>query len=118
MNLTGGPILKQSTTSQNRVSFIELTAEFDTPRARVIVSAQFSNNQELFFVFESIWVPRWSGRIGKRVRIPRGRATVMRRLVTALWRTVTKRSSKPGDLPSGFAALERFAERRSGRTGS
>jgi hypothetical protein len=29
-----------------------------------------------------------------------------------------KQFSKSGDLPSGFAALERFAERRSGRNGS
>jgi iron complex transport system substrate-binding protein len=48
------------------------------------------------------------GRIGKRVRIPRGRATVMRRLIQHFF--------KPGDLPKTLCSFERFAERRSGRT--
>jgi len=46
----------------------------------MIVSARI---QKLFFVFESNWVPRKTGRIGKRVTLPRGRATVMRLVVTS-----------------------------------
>jgi len=61
----------------------EAGLEFDSAGKRVIVSARIDCCQKLFFVFESNWVPRKTGRIGKRVRLPRGRATVMRLVVTS-----------------------------------
>lgn len=40
---------------------VEAKVKFDSARKRVIVSAQISNCQKLFFVSKSIWVPQEDG---------------------------------------------------------
>jgi len=57
-----------------------LRQRFDTSREQVIVSASITSRS--FYVKVSGCPDK--GRIGKRVRIPRGRATVMRHSITAV----------------------------------
>ena len=89
---------------------------FDSARGRVIVSARINNCQKLFFVSKSIWVPQEDGENREAGEKPaRSRHCDE---ISSYFSREEKGISKPGDLPRGFAALERFAERRSGRTGS
>jgi hypothetical protein len=96
MNLTGRQLAKQSYARGNAASSAVRT-QFDSACGRVIVSRLY---KELFFGFESIWVPQEMGRIGKRVIIPCGRATVMRVLLKAA-------ISLSQETCPGFAAFER-----------
>ena len=77
---------------------------FDSKNAGVLTSARRSSHCSLYL---KIWVPREPGRIGKRVRLPRGRATVMR--LFACHDLSGKRSSTLSQetCPRCFAAFER-----------
>ena len=60
MNLTGRELEKQRSTRKTQ-PFDRREVEFDSATERVIMSARIKNCQELFFVFESIWVPQRDG---------------------------------------------------------
>ncbi len=76
MNLTGRQLMKQSVTTR-KLSQERSETEFDSATEPVIVSASIRS-----LYLKASGCPTKMGRIGKRVRTPRGRATVMRLLLT------------------------------------
>ncbi len=77
MNLTGRQLTKQSVALKQNLTDYRLHMEFDSATECVILSASIRS-----FNLKASGCPTKMGRIGKRVRIPRGRATVMRLLLT------------------------------------
>ena len=74
---------------------------FALTRSKSRVNVRRVQTKIVLCTSKRLGAPLVAGRIGKRVRLPRGRATVMR-IVNA---SGNARFSKPGDLPTRFAAF-------------